>query len=197
VSDSDAKTVLYADGACRPNPGPGGYGVVLIRGGSRRELSGGFRNTTNNRMELISVIRGLRELGEPDGKVVVYSDSQYLVHMYNGGYAREWQRNGWTRDKGKQPALNADLWEELLDLCSRHEVCFIWVRGHAGNVENSRCDEMAVAARQGAALPADDGYERSASIEAPSAPDPAVRTPAEEIRDRPATAGSTRQLELF
>lgn len=173
MNQAPVETVIYADGACRPNPGPGGYGVVLLRDGRRRELSGGFRNTTNNRMELFSVIRALRELDEPDGKVTIYSDSQYLVHMYNGGYAREWQRNGWTRDKGKQPALNADLWKQLLDLCSRHDVTFVWVRGHAGNPENSRCDELAVASRQEADLPADDGYEQMA------------------------TRGPTRQLELF
>jgi len=151
---------IYTDGACQSNPGPGGYGVVLIADGRRRELSGGFRKTTNNRMELFSVIRALRELDHPNSKVTVYSDAQYVVNMINGGYAQRWRRDGWTRNHGKDPAMNPDLWEILLDLCARHAVRFVWVRGHADNKENSRCDELAVAARQGTDLPADEGYEK-------------------------------------
>ena len=161
---TSGEITIYTDGACQANPGPGGYGAVLIAGGQRRELSGGFRKTTNNRMELFSVIRALSELGEPNCRVTVFSDSQYVVNMINGGYARQWQRNGWRRNGGKDPVLNSDLWGTLLDLCARHDVKFIWVRGHTDNKENSRCDELAVAARQVANLPADEGYEK------PSAP---------------------------
>ena len=157
---SSGEITIYTDGACQSNPGPGGYGVVLIVDGQRRELSGGFRKTTNNRMELFSVIRALRELDRPSCKVTVYSDAQYVVNMINGGYAQRWRRDGWTRNRGKDPAMNPDLWEILLDLCARHDVKFVWVRGHTDNKENSRCDELAVAARQGANLPVDEGYEK-------------------------------------
>ena len=160
---SPEEITIYTDGACQPNPGPGGYGVVLLVDRRRRELSGGFRKTTNNRMELFSVIRALREIEQPNSKVTIYSDAQYVVNMFNGGYAQQWRRDGWKRNKGKEPALNSDLWEDLLDICARHEVRFIWVRGHADNKENSRCDELAVEARQGANLPLDDGYEKPAA----------------------------------
>ena len=150
---------IYTDGACRPNPGPGGYGVVLIADGLRRELSGGFRKTTNNRMELFAIIRALREVPPPQGQVTVYSDAQYVVSMINGGYAQQWRRDGWRRNRGKSPALNPDLWNDLLNLCDRCDVRFVWVRGHAENEENIRCDELAVAAREAASLPADEAYE--------------------------------------
>ena len=156
---SDAPVVIYADGAASPNPGPGGYGVVLLLDGQRQELSGGFRKTTNNRMELFSIITALRALGGRKGAVTIYSDSRYVVDMFNGGYAAQWRKHGWTRNKGKDPALNPDLWNDLLNLSANHEVKFVWVRGHADNVENARCDELAVAARQVADLPADAGYE--------------------------------------
>ncbi|MFH0879877.1 MAG: ribonuclease H [Lentisphaerota bacterium] len=159
--------ILYADGACRSNPGPGGYGVVLLADGQRREFSGGFRKTTNNRMELFSVIRGLREVAPLNSLVTIYSDAQYVVNMYNGGYARQWRSNGWTRNKGKDPALNPDLWGALLDLCALHQVRFVWVKGHSDNKENARCDELAVSARQEKDLPIDAGYERTAAPEPP------------------------------
>ena len=165
---SPGDITIYTDGACQANPGPGGYGVVLIADGQRQELSGGFLKTTNNRMELFSVIRALRELELPHGKVTVYSDAQYVVNMINGGYAQQWRRDGWTRNKGKDPAKNPDLWEILLDLCALHNANFIWVRGHADNKENSRCDELAVAARQVADLPTDDGYENPATPAQPT-----------------------------
>ena len=154
--------VIYTDGACSTNPGPGGYGVILVADGQRRELSGGFRKTTNNRMELFSVITALRALPAPGCKVTIFSDAQYVVRMYSGGYAQRWRKDGWTRNKGKEPALNPDLWGDLLDLCGQHEVEFIWVRGHAEHPENTRCDELAVAARQVANLPVDEGYEKPA-----------------------------------
>jgi len=159
MHNGDGDTNIYTDGACSPNPGPGGYGVVLLAGGHRQELSGGFRKTTNNRMELISVIRALEAVQRSSGKVTVYSDAQYVVSMYNGGHASRWRRDGWRRNRGKDPALNSDLWGRLLDLCEPLNVEFIWVRGHADNVENMRCDDMAVAARLQNDLPVDEGYE--------------------------------------
>ena len=153
------EVIVYADGAASPNPGPGGYGVVIIRNGQRRELSGGFRQTTNNRMEILGAIVGLQSLGAEKAAVMIHSDSRYVVDMFNGGHADGWRQNGWKRNKGKDPALNPDLWGELLDLSAKHQVRFVWVKGHAANEENTRCDELAVKARQGDNLPADEGYE--------------------------------------
>jgi ribonuclease HI len=153
------EAVIYADGAASPNPGAGGYGVVVLRAGERRELSGGFRRTTNNRMELLGAIVGLRELGTAPARVTLYSDSKYLVDMFNGGYAAKWRAQAWTRNKGKDPAVNPDLWNQLLDLGARHQLQFVWVRGHQENAENIRCDELAVLARQAKTLPPDTGYE--------------------------------------
>lgn len=159
--------VMYADGAASPNPGPGGYGIVLIRNGQRQELSGGFRKTTNNRMELLGVIIALRSLNGQRSSVTVYSDSKYVVDMFTGGNASTWRRNGWTRNNGKDPVLNPDLWDELLNLAGGHQVKFIWVRGHTDNKENTCCDELAVKARQGKDLPPDEAYERSTIPEPP------------------------------
>lgn len=159
---STEAVTIYADGAASPNPGAGGYGVVLFRNGVRRELAGGYRRTTNNRMELMGAIVGLRSLGEVRCSVTLYTDSKYVADMFNGGYAAGWRDKGWTRNKGKDPALNPDLWGELLQLAAPHEVKFVWVRGHAENAENNRCDELAVAARQSADLPADEGFEKPA-----------------------------------
>ena len=153
---------IYTDGAASPNPGRGGYGVVMFRDGERCELSGGFRHTTNNRMEIMGAIIGLRALPGSGAKVTLYSDSKYVVDMFNGGHAAKWRRERWTRNKGKEPAKNPDLWNDLLNLAARHEVEMVWVRGHASNVENSRCDELAVMARQAGDLPADAGYENPA-----------------------------------
>ncbi|MBF6600128.1 MAG: ribonuclease HI [Dehalococcoidia bacterium] len=152
--------VIHTDGACLGNPGPGGYGVVLQYGAHRRELSGGFRRTTNNRMELMAVIEGLRALKEPCD-VTLYSDSQYVVRAMTEGWARRWRANGWRRDRTTK-ASNPDLWEELLRLTEVHNVEFRWVRGHAGNRENERCDELAVAAAEGRELAVDAGYEATA-----------------------------------
>jgi ribonuclease HI len=139
---------LYTDGACSGNPGPGGYGIILKYGDNYKELSGGFRKTTNNRMELMGVIKGLESLKEPCN-VTVVSDSRYIVDAMEKGWALKWRANGWKRNK-KDPALNPDLWARLLDLSVKHTVRFQWVNGHAGHIENERCDELAVAA---AALP--------------------------------------------
>jgi ribonuclease HI len=159
------EVVIYADGAASPNPGPGGYGVVRTCNGNREEFSGGFRRTTNNRMEILGAIIGLRSLRGERARVTIYSDSKYVVDMFMGGYARQWRQNGWKRNRGKDPVLNPDLWNELLDQSARHETRFIWVKGHADSKENARCDELAVAARQGQDLPADDGYEKRAGTE--------------------------------
>ena len=150
--------VIYTDGACSGNPGPGGYGVVMLFGEHRKELSGGFRKTTNNRMELLGAIEGLRALKERCS-VKLHTDSQYVVNAIEKGWATKWRANGWMRNK-KEKAVNPDLWEQLLTLCQHHKVEFIWVRGHAGNKENERCDQLAVAASQRPHLPADEAYER-------------------------------------
>ena len=147
------KIFLYSDGACSGNPGPGGYGIILKYGDHYKELSGGFRNTTNNRMELMAVIKGLETLKEPC-EVVVVSDSRYIVDSMEKGWARKWRANGWKRNK-KEAALNPDLWERLLDLCEKHSVRFTWVNGHAGHPENERCDQLAVAAAAMPGLPDD------------------------------------------
>jgi len=148
--------VIYTDGACMGNPGPGGYGVVLLYDHHRKELSGGFRRTTNNRMEMMAAIVGLQALNQPC-EVTLHSDSKYLVDAMAQGWAKKWQANGWKRNK-KDYAKNPDLWQQLLDLCNHHQVTFRWVKGHAGHPENERCDELAVAAAQAADLPVDGGY---------------------------------------
>jgi len=150
---------IYTDGAASPNPGRGGYGAVVIRDGHRQELSGGFRNTTNNRMELLSVIVALRHIQEPQVTATVHSDSKYVVDNLNGGYVVRWRSNRWRTTATKQPAKNADLWQELLKLTERHQITFCWVKGHNEHPENSRCDELAVLARQAVDLPADQGFE--------------------------------------
>ena len=138
------KTVtLYTDGACSGNPGPGGWGAILEYMGVEKELSGGERNTTNNRMELTAVIRGLEALKEPC-IVELYSDSKYVIDALQKGWARSWQKRGWVKSD-KKPALNPDLWEQLLSLTERHELRYHWVKGHADNPKNNRCDQMAVA----------------------------------------------------
>ncbi len=147
---------IYTDGACTGNPGPGGYGVVLIYGDVRKELSGGFRLTTNNRMELMGAIAGLSALKFPC-QVTLYSDSKYVVDAMTQGWARRWRANDWKRNKTDK-AINPDLWAQLLDLCDQHQVTFHWVRGHAGDPENERCDRLAVEAAQRDDLPPDPGY---------------------------------------
>lgn len=148
---------IYTDGACIGNPGPGGYGVVLIYGGHRRQLSGGYRHTTNNRMELIAPIKALEALNQRC-QVTLHSDSQYVVEGIEKGWAKRWRANGWMRNK-REPAVNPDLWGRLLDLCDVHAVQFQWVRGHSGNPENERCDQLAVQAAHQKDLPSDEGYE--------------------------------------
>ncbi|MEX0683026.1 MAG: ribonuclease HI [Dehalococcoidia bacterium] len=151
------KVTIYTDGACIGNPGPGGYGVVVLYGRHRRELSGGFRLTTNNRMEILAAIVSLEALNEPC-RVTLYSDSQYVVNAITKGWAKKWRQNGWRRAT-REPALNPDLWERLLALCEKHDVEFKWVRGHAGNKENERCDVLATIAAAEAATGVDTVYE--------------------------------------
>ena len=134
---------IYTDGACSGNPGPGGYGAILMYGQHKKELSGGDPNTTNNRMELMGVITALKALNRPC-QVDLYTDSQYVVNAIEKGWAKKWQANGWMRNK-KDKALNPDLWQSLLNLLEFHQVTFHWVKGHAENPYNNRCDELAVA----------------------------------------------------
>ena len=137
------KTVyLYTDGACSGNPGPGGYGAILKYGKYEKEICGGDENTTNNRMELLGVIKGLEALNEPC-HVILTSDSKYVIDALQQGWAIKWKQNGWMRNK-KEKALNPDLWERLLQLVSIHKMEYKWVKGHAGHPENERCDKMAV-----------------------------------------------------
>ena len=138
------KVEIYSDGACSGNPGPGGYGTILVYQGREKELSGAERETTNNRMELMGAIIGLEALKEPCA-VLLTSDSRYLCESITQGWVYQWEQNGW-RKKDKKPALNVDLWERLLCQLRRHQVEIQWVKGHAGHPYNERCDKLAVAA---------------------------------------------------
>ncbi len=141
---------IYTDGACQGNPGPGGWGAILRYQGVEKEISGGDPATTNNRMELSAVIEALKLLKEPC-EVTLYSDSQYVCNAISKGWAKKWKQNGWKRS-GKEPALNPELWDELLTLLEKHKVDVSWVKGHAGHPENERCDRLAVAAAEQAKL---------------------------------------------
>ncbi|MBQ1956483.1 MAG: ribonuclease HI [Clostridia bacterium] len=132
---------IYTDGACRGNPGNGGWGAILVYGTNKRELCGGEKNTTNNRMELTAVIEALSALKEPC-HVTLTSDSKYVIDSITKGWAESWKKRGWKK-ADKSPALNVDLWETLLTLLDRHEVTFVWVKGHNGHPYNERCDELA------------------------------------------------------
>ncbi|NLP26350.1 MAG: ribonuclease HI [Clostridiales bacterium] len=139
------KVEIFSDGACSGNPGPGGYGVILRYKDNVKELSGGERDTTNNRMELMGVIIGLSALKEPC-EVILTTDSKYVVDSVTKGWVYGWKKRGWIKSD-KKPALNVDLWERLLPLLEKHKVEFKWVKGHAGHPENERCDELAVIQR--------------------------------------------------
>ncbi len=159
------KVQIYTDGAARGNPdGPGGYGTILQyvdRQGELHEkiISAGYTRTTNNRMELMAAIAGLEALNRPC-QVEIYSDSRYLTDAFNQGWIDNWVQNNWRRGKSG-PVKNIDLWERLLDVKSRHEVEFIWVKGHAGNPENERCDKLATSAADGDDLLVDEGVEEA------------------------------------
>ncbi|MEE3334290.1 MAG: ribonuclease HI [Ruminococcus sp.] len=137
------KVEIFTDGACKGNPGPGGWGSVLRYNGVEKEISGGEAQTTNNRMELTAVIKALEMLKEPC-EVTLCTDSQYVANAIKLGWAKKWQSNNWMRNK-KEKALNPELWERLLALCDIHKVEIVWVKGHAGHPENERCDRLAVA----------------------------------------------------
>lgn len=146
--------VMYTDGAAKGNPGNGGYGVVLKYKELRKEFSEGFRLTTNNRMELLAVIVGLEALKKEGAQVLIYSDSKYVVDSVEKGWLFGWVKKGFKDKK------NVDLWKRFLTVYKKHQVKFKWVKGHAGNIENERCDVLAVEAAEGTRLLIDEGYER-------------------------------------
>jgi len=137
------KVDIYTDGACSGNPGPGGWGAVILYRGIEKEMSGGEPKTTNNRMELTAAINALLTLHEPC-EVTLYSDSKYITDALNLGWAKSWKKNKWIKSD-KKPALNSDLWEQMLGLCETHKVTPVWVRGHSGHEYNERCDRLATA----------------------------------------------------
>ena len=143
---------IYTDGAASPNPGPGGYGVILRCGSLEKEMSGGFALTTNNRMELLAVIVGLEAIRWKNAAVEIYSDSSYVVKAVNEGWLPRWESKSWKKVK------NPDLWQRFLSLYRLHRVRFHWLKGHAGHPENERCDALAVEARSRESLPQDEGY---------------------------------------
>ncbi len=145
---------IYTDGASRGNPGPGGYGVVLMSGHHKKELSGGFRLTTNNRMELLAVIEGLRAIKKNELPVTIYSDSQYVVNAISKGWLNTWIKTNFKGDK-----KNPDLWREFYELAKNFQIKMVWVKGHADNAYNNRCDQLATAAADGKHLAIDEGYE--------------------------------------
>ena len=159
---STPEVTVYTDGACIGNPGPGGYGVVLVHGSQRRELSGGRRLTTNNRMEILAAIEGLQALKEPCS-VTLHSDSLYLVDAIVKGWADRWRKNGWMRTKNER-ALNPDLWQRLLEQCQKHDVSFRWVKGHAGHPLNERCDRLANGEARKEGQPPDTEYEATTRV---------------------------------
>jgi len=156
-SEPKNQLTIYTDGGAINNPGPGGYGVVIIEGNKRKELYFGYRRTTNNRMELMACIAGMKAVKKPTS-ILLYSDSKYVVEGIDKGWAKRWQKNGWMRTKTDQ-AKNPDLWELMLELCDYHRVQFRWVKGHAGNPENERCDKLAVSAAKGKKFLVDNVYE--------------------------------------
>jgi ribonuclease HI len=153
------QVTIYSDGACKGNPGPGGYGVVLIYKGQRKELFGGFRLTTNNRMEIMAAIIGLSTL-KARCSVTVITDSQLLINTMTKGWAKRWEGNGWKK-RNNEKVLNIDLWKQLLRLCDYHQVRFLWTQAHAGDSENERCDKLAREAAKQSGLPSDSVYENS------------------------------------
>ena len=150
AKDNNNTVYAFSDGSALGNPGPGGYGVVLKYGDNLKELSQGYVHTTNNRMELMGAIMALESLKERQ-RVVLTTDSQYVINGIEKGWARKWRANGWMRNR-KERALNPDMWERLLRAVDRHEVSFNWVRGHMGHPENERCDELANSAARGSDL---------------------------------------------
>jgi ribonuclease HI len=151
---NNKELVIYTDGSSRGNPGPGGYGAILMYGGKSKELSGGYRRTTNNRMELLAVIASLEALNREGLKITVYSDSQYVVKAVKEGWLKKWIATNFSGGK-----KNRDLWMRYHQLSLKHNISFVWVKGHAENVYNNRCDELATSAADGRNLQVDQGYE--------------------------------------
>jgi ribonuclease HI len=152
----DSSVTIFTDGSCLGNPGPGGWCAILTEGERSKELFGGYRLTTNNRMELLAVIEALTALKRPC-RVELWTDSQYVRNAIEKRWIDSWQRNGWKNSE-KKPVKNQDLWQRLLPLLATHQVRFHWVRGHSGHRENERCDQLARAAAQKSGLPVDTGY---------------------------------------
>lgn len=150
--------IMFTDGAAKGNPGPGGYGVILKFKDKRKEMSQGYRLTTNNRMELMGVIAGLKAIKQPGWKVRIYSDSKYVVDAVTKGWLWTWQKNGFKKKK------NVDLWQQFITLYKKHNVEFRWVKGHTGHPENERCDRLAVAAAEGDTLMEDPGFSAQPEI---------------------------------
>lgn len=159
LPDSKGAIIIHTDGGASPNPGIGGYGVVLQKGSRRKELSAGYKHTTNNRMEMMAVIVALQTLNE-SSTVVLHTDSKYIVDSVSKRWVYGWRKRGWKKSDGKRPE-NVDLWEVLIALLEKHEVEFRWVKGHAGNTENERCDALVAEARQNKNLLLDTGYPTS------------------------------------
>lgn len=151
---TEEKIVIYTDGAASGNPGPGGYGVVLQFGKLRKELSGGYRLTTNNRMELLAVITGLQALKKKELPVTVFSDSRYVCEAVNQKWLFDWERKGFKKKK------NPDLWKKFLALYRKYDIQLVWIKGHNNIPENERCDQLAVDASRGSDLPPDEGFEK-------------------------------------
>lgn len=149
---------IYTDGSSRGNPGPGGFGTLLICGAKRKEVSAGYARTTNNRMELLAAIAGLEVLKRPS-VVTLHSDSKYVIDAINKGWLRGWKRRGWVKSD-RQPVKNIDLWKRLDAAANDHEVTWKWVKGHAGNPNNERCDELATSAADSGKLRPDKGFEQ-------------------------------------
>jgi ribonuclease HI len=149
-----SEIIIYTDGSSRGNPGRGGYGTILMSGNHKKELSGGYRKTTNNRMELMAVIAGLEALKKKNQSITIYSDSQYIVKALNEGWLNKWMATNFA--KGKK---NKDLWVRFYNLYQQHKIKFVWVKGHADNPYNNRCDELATTAADGSDLQVDEGYE--------------------------------------
>jgi len=164
MKKSNKKITIYSDGGSLGNPGPGGFGAVMLYGSKRKEVTGGFRLTTNNRMELLAVISGLEALNPNFSyQVDIYSDSRYIVDAINKGWLRKWKFNGWTRGK-KEKVVNTDLWKRLDNLMDQHDVKFNWVKAHVGIPENERCDQLAKQSAGQPNLPPDIEYEKEKNI---------------------------------
>jgi len=151
----DKQIIIYTDGAARGNPGPGGYGVVLIWGNNKKELSAGYRLTTNNRMELMAVISAIKALTKENISLTIFTDSQYVLNTVEKGWL-----DNWIRTEFKGGKKNKDLWVEYYHLAKKYNIRFVWVKGHADNIYNNRCDELATAAADGDNLLIDEGYEQ-------------------------------------